>query len=70
MKLSGTISIGRRVPGDGEDSIYIDVVTREGVRIVQANLSLQQFALALTGLGPRPAELDIRGMDFTARIEQ
>jgi hypothetical protein len=63
MKLKGKLTIARTHGGDG-DSIHISIVDEDAaVEFVEAELTLGQFALAITGLGRVECEVEVRGLD-------
>ena len=65
MKLPGNVTISRVSFSHGEDYISIKIVDETSkVHFVEAMLSLQDFALAITGRGFMDCELDVRGLDL------
>ena len=64
MTLKGAITISRTHRGDGKDSIRIEIVDGSSrVHFLVGEMSLSDFASAITGLGYQPIDLEVRGLD-------
>jgi len=64
MKLNLKLSISR--PSDGGISIRIeDELSR--IEFIDASISLEEFAEAITGLSSRPMTAEVRGLEFVGR---
>ena len=64
MKLNLKLSINR--PSNGGISIRIgDELS--GIEFIDANISLEEFAEAVTGLACRPMTAEVRGLEFVGK---
>lgn len=61
-KLPGKLVISRITSSAG-DAIHIDFIDGVSGAYISASMSLETFALAVTGLGYLDVEFDARGMD-------
>lgn len=71
MKLQGKITISRPQWSDGTETITIRLQDENSrIEFVEARMTLQAFAQAITGLGHRDVELEMHGLDLVGkRIE-
>ena len=64
MKLKGKLTISRQQGGGKDDRICISIVDEDAaVEFVEAELTLEQYALAITGLGRVECDVEVRGLD-------
>lgn len=64
MKLEGMVTISRvgNIAGQGFIEISIED-KKSGIEFVRARISYMEFTQAVTGLGSRPAFLELRGLE-------
>jgi len=60
-KYKGRLTISKVTCSDRENYIAIEIEEIEGHASIRASVSLEGFAQAVTGLGNRPVDLDVRG---------
>ncbi len=71
MNLKGKISISRRTGGGVDDSVRIEIVdTNSGIHFCEAELTLENFALALTGLGNVECNYTVRGNELIGKHKE
>lgn len=64
MKFNGDISISR----DSRDRINIRIEDDvSGIRFLDVNMSLQDFAFAVTGLSNQPITGELRGLEYLGK---
>ena len=69
MNLPGKVTISRTTSSVGPDTIRIEIVDQgSGISFVNAIMSLEDFARAVTGYGWQPAELEVRGLERVGMI--
>jgi len=70
MKLPGKISIQRRSGSDGHSFSVVIHDARSGVQFLDASVSLEDFAMALTGVAERSCDLSLRGLDVLGKLRE
>ena len=66
-KYKGRLTISKVICSDREDYIMIEIEEIEGHANIRADVSLEEFAQAVTGLGSRPIDLVVRGSDHLGK---
>jgi hypothetical protein len=71
MNIKGQLTISRWKGNDDTEGINIELIDADShVRFVVVNISLEDFAKAITGLGYVPVDLDVRGLDKVGKIAE
>ena len=71
MNLPGKITVGRVRGSDESQPIRIEIIdTQSSVVVAEARLTLENFALALTGLGHVECEIEWRGVDRIGKVRE
>ena len=70
MKLPGKISISRSTGPDGHSFVVTIHDARSGVQFLEATVSLEDFAMALTGVAERSCDLNLRGLDVLGKLRE
>lgn len=69
MNLPGKVTISRTGSSIGPDTIRIEVIDQgSGISFVNAVMSLEDFARAVTGYGWQSAELEVRELEKVGMI--
>jgi len=69
MNLPGKVTISRTTSSLGPDTIRIGITDQgSGIVFVNAIMSLEDFARAVTGFGYQSAELEVRGLHKVGTI--
>jgi len=72
MKLKGNISIGKYMNSrEMERPVHINIVDESSsIQFLEVNLSLEEFALVLTGLSGVNCELETRSLDLVGTVRE
>ena len=71
MIKKGKITISKPSMTGARSTILITIEEQDsGVRFVEATMSLEDFAEAITGAGLRPCDLELRGLDKIGLVRE
>lgn len=70
MILEGKLTICRTTGPEGDYvSIYLEDEV-SGTRFANANLSMEEYGRAITGLGHRPCQIEVRGLEHVGLVRE
>ena len=67
-KIKGKLTISRVHPNQGEDWIEVTLDDKNsGIQFAEVRINLEEFSKAITGLGARPCEIEVGGLDLVGK---
>jgi len=70
MKLPGQVTITRRSTPRGSEFVIAIIDRRSDVQFVEASLTAEEFALAISSLGHRPCTLNLNGLHNIGKLSE
>ena len=67
-KINGKLTISRVHSTQSEDWIEVFLEDESsGIQFADVHIGLEEFSKAITGLGSRPCEIEVRGLDLVGK---